>query len=97
MPKIPSFHWRLHAVVRGRVQGVFFRAWTQEQAQALSLSGWVQNNYDGSVELMVEGPRPLLEDFLKKCWEGPTAARVEKVESEWLETEGTLKGFQIRR
>ncbi len=96
MPKKSPSHARLHAIVRGRVQGVFFRAWTQEQAHALRLSGWVRNNYDGSVELIAEGPRAFLEDFLKKCWEGPSAAWVEKVESEWLVADGTFEGFQVR-
>lgn len=66
--------------VTGRVQGVFFRAWTAETARALSLSGWVRNCRDGSVEALFAGERGAVETMLERCREGPPAARVEAVE-----------------
>lgn len=68
------------AIIRGRVQGVWFRAWTVETAGRLGLNGWVRNRTDGSVELIAEGVLPAVEALLEALWEGPTAARVDSVE-----------------
>lgn len=68
------------AIIRGRVQGVWFRAWTVETAGRLGLAGWVRNRTDGSVELIAEGPLPAVEALLEALWDGPTAAQVESVE-----------------
>lgn len=64
----------LHAVVHGRVQGVFFRASTQKKARALGLTGWVRNLPDGTVEVLAVGPRPALEALLAWLHEGPPLA-----------------------
>ncbi|WP_404380625.1 acylphosphatase [Caenispirillum salinarum] len=72
----------VHAVITGRVQGVFYRAWTEEQAQALGLSGWVRNRQDGSVEAVFHGPEEAVDDMLRRCHDGPAAARVEQVAAE---------------
>jgi acylphosphatase len=87
---------RLHAVVHGRVQGVFFRANTQETAEKLSLTGWVRNAHDGSVELVAEGEKKDLKELLAWCKEGPSAANVYKVEKEWGEPTGEFEEFEIR-
>ena len=66
--------------IGGRVQGVWFRAWTAEQARALGLSGWVRNRADGSVEALFAGPAAAVERMIALCHQGPPAARVETVE-----------------
>lgn len=96
MTAIPGFQ-RLHAIVRGRVQGVFFRAWTQELAWELGLKGWVKNLPDGSVEIMAQGNKGVLEKFLTRCRKGPPAARVSEVDSQWDDPSEELYDFEIRR
>ena len=75
------------ARIFGRVQGVFFRAWTAEQAEALGVSGWVRNRRDGSVELFAFGSEEAVEALLDKVRGGPPAAQVERVEVEEAEEE----------
>ena len=70
-----------HLVVTGLVQGVFFRAWTKEQADALGVSGWVRNCADGSVEAHVEGDEEGVEALIKRLRHGPPSARVERVDA----------------
>lgn len=81
--------------IRGRVQGVFFRAETARKAQAVGLMGWVKNVRDGSVEAVLEGPRSLVEEVLEWCNEGPAGARVDSVEVTWEQPAGE-KGFVVR-
>jgi acylphosphatase len=66
--------------IRGRVQGVWYRGWTEEQAALRGLRGWVRNRRDGSVEALFCGPAALVRDMVDACWKGPPAARVEAVE-----------------
>ena len=73
---------QLRVVIRGRVQGVWFRGWTAEQAGRLGLSGWVRNRKDGSVEAVFRGDDEAVDSMLKHCWQGPRFARVTSVESE---------------
>lgn len=68
-----------HVRVEGRVQGVWFRAWTQEQAQARGVSGWVRNCTDGSVEATLSGPSAAVEALIAVLHEGPPAAKVSDV------------------
>jgi acylphosphatase len=86
---------RAHVVVRGRVQGVFFRDGVQEQARALGVAGWVQNRSDGTVEGVFEAPRPAVERVVEWCRTGPPRAHVEGVDVQWEEPEG-LVGFRAR-
>ncbi|NQV44237.1 MAG: acylphosphatase [Rhodospirillales bacterium] len=65
--------------VEGQVQGVWFRAWTMEQAEERGLDGWVRNRHDGSVEAVFSGPSDRVDDMLDVCWVGPKLARVEAV------------------
>ena len=69
----------VHAIVSGRVQGVWYRAWTQKTAQALGLSGWVRNCSDGTVEALFSGPDDRVDDMLRQCRKGPMLARVDDV------------------
>lgn len=70
---------RLEAVVRGRVQGVGYRAFVLDRARALGLTGWVANRDDGSVELVAEGPRDDLDRLLVALRAGPPMSRVDTV------------------
>lgn len=75
----------LHAIVRGRVQGVGFRFFVERQANGLGLAGWVRNISDGAVEVLAEGAMPQLEALLASLQRGPRFAQVEAVESDWRE------------
>ena len=86
----------LRARVTGRVQGVYFRAFTRNQARLLGLSGWVRNEYDGSVSLEAEGPRETLERLLIAVRRGPSGARVDHVSADWSEATGDYDGFAVR-
>lgn len=88
---------RLTVLVEGQVQGVFFRASTLEQAQSLSLAGWVQNQPDGGVEIVAEGPRYALESLLEWARRGPPAAHVTEVWARWTTPLGEFKTFTVRR
>ena len=81
-------------VVRGRVQGVFFRDATRRKAQSQGLTGWVRNNADGSVEALFEGDRDVVEEMVRFCREGPRGAEVESVEVTEQEPEGP-EGFRV--
>lgn len=69
---------QLHLIVRGRVQGVYFRASTQREARRLGLGGWVKNRADGSVEILAEGEEVSIRELFGWAQKGPTAARVER-------------------
>jgi acylphosphatase len=89
---------RLHAIVRGRVQGVGFRYTTQHEAQKLGLAGWVRNLQDGGVEVDAEGDRTHLETFLAFLHRGPLGAHVDAVESDWPAAQGSAPfPFEVRR
>ncbi len=70
----------VHVIVRGIVQGVGYRAWTQREAQTLGLSGWVRNCHDGSVEALLQGPDDAIEMLLASMAQGPRHARVTAIE-----------------
>jgi acylphosphatase len=89
-------HQQLHAIVRGRVQGVSFRAATQQEAQRLTLTGWVRNRPDGSVEVLAEGPRAPLEQLAAWLHHGPPAAAVSEVSAEWQAASGLGRQFEVR-
>ena len=82
--------------VKGRVQGVGFRYFTQNKALELGLSGWVRNLPDGSVELEAFGPIPELEHLLHSIREGPIGSRVEQLDFQWVSGSPSNKGFEIR-
>ena len=86
----------LHAIVHGRVQGVFFRAFVRRHAANLGLTGYVRNLPDGSsVEVWAEGKREKLEKLLHHLHQGPTGAWVEKVEARWGEYSGDYPSFGV--
>ena len=81
--------------VKGKVQGVFYRASTQAKAKELGLSGWVKNEEDGSVLIEAEGEDQKLQKLLEWCRQGPGAAVVNDVEYEEIEPLG-INGFEVR-
>ena len=86
---------RARAVVRGRVQGVFFRAEASARARSLGLAGWVRNLSDGSVEVVIEGEGEHVDSMLRWCEHGPAGARVEAVDVTWEDSEGA-GAFEVR-
>ena len=86
---------RVHAIIHGRVQGVFFRASTQEKAIELGLTGWVRNRADGKVEVLAEGEKEKLEKLIDWCRIGPKHAQVTDVETRWEPYAGQYKEFTI--
>ena len=86
---------RLHAIISGRVQGVSFRYYTQQEAHKLGVKGWVRNRPDRTVEVTAEGERDTLEDFLEFLHEGSPAAQVDSVQSTWSDATGEFTDFQI--
>jgi len=83
--------------VYGRVQGVFFRAFTAEQARKLGLNGYVRNlPVEGAVEVQAEGERTRLEMLISYLRLGPPTARVTNVVTKWSEYTGSYSGFNIR-
>lgn len=83
--------------VTGRVQGVSFRAWTQDEAESRGLSGWVRNERDGSVSALFAGPAERVDQMLKILWQGPPAASVSNVESAEADPAAAEGGFRITR
>ncbi len=88
---------QLKIIVHGKVQGVYFRKTTQEEAQKLGLVGKVRNETDGSVLIHVKGQEERLEDFVDYCHIGPERARVEQVKVESLEASMEISEFIIER
>ncbi|MFC1933346.1 acylphosphatase [Chloroflexota bacterium] len=87
----------LRAIVYGRVQGVFFRAFTLRHARELGLTGYVRNLPDWkTVEVQAEGERNKLEKLINYLKVGPPGAKVEKVETSWSEYTGNYSSFSIR-
>lgn len=82
--------------VYGRVQRVFFRASAKNKALELGLKGWVRNREDGTVELMAQGSKGKMQNFLDWCRKGPGAARVDNVKTEEIKSEEIFSGFRIR-
>jgi len=87
---------RAHLLIRGRVQGVCYRAFTRDIASQLELSGWVRNLDNGNVEALFEGSKEDIERAITHCHKGPPGARVEDVGVMWEDYRGDLQGFQIR-
>jgi acylphosphatase len=82
-----------HVVMRGRVQGVGYRAFVEHEALRLGLEGWVRNRRDGTVEAVLSGADDVVAAMIDACRRGPPAARVEAVDAE----EGDMKLLEQRR
>ena len=87
---------RLHAIVQGVVQGVNFRYYTNRQAHALGVTGWVANRWDDAVEIVAEGTRAQLEALLDWLRHGPPSATVTDVQATWEKATGEYLSFNVR-
>lgn len=87
---------KAHLLISGRVQGVFYRAFTKEVAESLGLKGWVRNLRDGRVEAVFEGDEDKISIAIERCKEGPPYAKVDNIEITWSEPEG-LVDFEIKK
>jgi acylphosphatase len=70
-----------HVIIRGRVQGVGYRAWVEHEALRRGLAGWTRNRRDGSVEAVFAGPADAVAAMIEACRRGPPSARVEAVDA----------------
>lgn len=87
---------RVHLLISGQVQGVFFRANTRRAANELGLKGWVRNVPDGMVEVVAEGRKHSLDRLIEYCRKGPEGSRVENIEIKWGEFKNEFGGFEVR-
>ncbi len=87
---------RKHLIIRGRVQGVFYRVSFQERAFALDVTGWVKHNYEGSVEAVIEGSEGSIDKLIKWCYHGPRGASVTDVEVKSEEHTGSFNTLSIK-
>lgn len=88
---------RAAVVIRGRVQGVWFRQSTKQTADRFAVTGWVRNNPDLSVQAVFEGQRAAVQAVLDWCQCGPEQAQVEKVQIEWQAASGQYRDFRVLR
>ena len=72
----------VHVFIQGRVQGVAYRYWTQDEAEKRSLCGWVRNCRDGSVEAVFSGKDEDVANMLDACWHGPMLAKVKQIRTQ---------------
>lgn len=86
---------RVHLWIAGRVQGVFFRATTKEEARARGLTGWVRNASDGRVEAEVQGPPDAVDQLIDECRNGPPMAKVTDVEVASIEVQPDESRFRV--
>ena len=84
-----------HAIITGRVQGVFFRLETQKAALKRGVTGWVRNLPDGSVEVIAEGEKSAVNSLIKWCWKGSPGSRVDAVNVEWQAFTGKFSTFDV--
>ncbi|MBW2981030.1 acylphosphatase [Candidatus Woesearchaeota archaeon] len=87
---------RVHIIVQGRVQGVFFRAHTRDKGRQLGLNGWVRNLDSDKVEVIAEGPEDKIAELIGFCKKGPDIARVEDIKVKFEEPKKDLRPFSIR-
>ena len=86
---------RVHLIIEGRVQGVWFRESMRRQALSQGVTGWVRNRRDGTVETVAEGPEEAIQKFVAWCHQGPSAARVDRVRKTPEPWAGEFGGFDV--
>ncbi len=86
---------RAHVFLSGRVQGVAYRYFAEKWARAAGVSGWVRNLYDGRVEVLAEGDRAKVDEFLVHIRQGPRAALVDEADIRFEDYTGEFSGFDI--
>ncbi|MEM2916689.1 MAG: acylphosphatase [Candidatus Woesearchaeota archaeon] len=87
---------RVRLIVKGKVQGVFFRMFAQSVARKLGVTGWIRNNPDGTVEAVGEGDKKALVELVEKLKKGPLLSDVREVKQKWSEPTGEFTGFEIK-
>ena len=86
----------VHVIISGRVQGVWFRATTKQEAEKRDIVGWVRNTSDGKVEAVFQGDDHRVDDMIVWCYEGPSLSHVDKVEVSSLENKDQFDTFKVR-
>jgi len=86
----------LQCIVTGKVQGVYFRTWTHDQATALGLNGWVRNLKENQVEVLLQGPEDKLEEMKKRLIQGSELSRVDHLDARFIDYDKEHTSFQIR-
>ncbi len=86
---------RVRLIIKGRVQGVWFRDSTRRKARSLGVAGWVRNRSDGSVEVLAEGPEGPVKALVSWCHNGPPYSEVSQVNESREEWSGEFKSFDI--
>lgn len=86
---------RVHILISGYVQGVFFRAYVKEKAKGLRIAGWIRNLPDGRVEAVFEGEKKGVDEMIKWCYKGSPGAKIREVEVKEEEVRGE-EGFEVR-
>jgi acylphosphatase len=87
---------RVHLIIHGYVQGIFYRASTRETALRLGLNGWVRNMADGNVEALFEGSVENLQNAIEWCRQGPPGAKVTRIDEKWSDSKTEFDSFEIR-
>lgn len=86
---------RVHLIIEGRVQGVWFRESTRQEAIFLKLTGWVRNRPDGTVEALIEGPENKVDKLISWCQKGPPTALVTRLHKRQGNWQGEFDSFDI--
>lgn len=86
---------RAHLYIAGRVQGVFYRAWTLKQAESLGLVGWVKNLDNARVEAIFEGSEKKVKEMVSRCKKGPKLAKPTHLDVSWEKATGEFEKFEI--
>ncbi len=87
---------RAQVMISGRVQGVFFRAYTEKAARARNILGWVMNTRDGRVEAVLEGEKEQVEDMISWCHQGSPMSQVTGVDVNWQDYTGEFQDFSVK-
>jgi acylphosphatase len=85
-----------HLTISGKVQGVFFRDFTQKTAQSLEVKGWVRNAADGTVEAVLQGDEDSVKDMISRLKKGPSSADVNDIQVNWESPDKDFEGFEVR-
>lgn len=88
---------RYHAFIEGRVQGVGFRMFVKEYADLMKLTGWVRNTWQDEVEVLVEGPQVVIQQFILKLQQGPSQSQVINIRQTWETPSGEFSRFFVRK
>ncbi len=86
---------RVHVLISGKVQGVWFRASTKQKADELGIVGWVRNTDDGDVEAVFEGEKAKIDEMIAWCWIGPQRAQVMDIKMLPSRSDETFTGFVV--